>query len=116
MGEDEKRDELMARRVGQLAPGTTVLPRHLRIAGGYCVFAFAVLAGINVYSWRNNELWPKALIISPAVLLIGVWLLVDAKALAAGTRTRQRVIVWACVLLGTGLGVGVLHHLTGRFF
>ena len=109
-------DDLMARRAAKLAPGTAITPRHLRFIGGYFLFAFAVLAGVNVYSWRSGQLWPKALIIAPSVLFIGLWLLVDARALVAGTRRHQRAFVWAFILAGTGTGIAILHALTGRFF
>ena len=111
-----KRDDEIARRVARLGNGKSVEPKHLRIMGAYLLFAAAFLAGINVYSWTERELWPKALVIAPAVLLLAVWLLLDAKALAAGTRQRQRWILWGCIAGGSALGLAILRTLTGRFF
>jgi hypothetical protein len=115
MVETSEKNDLMAQRVGRFMPGKPVLPKHLRLIGGYFLFAFSFLAGVNVYSWQKHELWPNALIIAPSVLLLGVWMLIDATALAAGSRRHQRAILWACIVLGSGVGMTILHELTGSF-
>jgi hypothetical protein len=116
MNRPDERNYEVADRLTRLGNGKSAQPKHLRMMGGYLLFAAAFLAGINVYSWTKNELWPKALVIAPAVFLLGVWLLFDAKALANGTRQHQKAILWACIGIGSTVGFGVLHSLTGRFF
>jgi hypothetical protein len=116
MSPSQDRDYEMADRVARLGNAAAPQPKHLRVMGAYLLFAATFLAGINVYSWSHDELWPKALVIAPAVLLLAVWLLVDAKALAAGTRQHQKPILWACIGGGSAIGVAILHALTGRFF
>jgi hypothetical protein len=116
MNPSHERNYEMADRLARLGNGTTTQPKHLRVMGAYLLFATTFLAGINVYSWSHDELWPKALVIAPAVLLLGVWLLVDAKALASGTRRHQKPILWACIGGGSAIGLAILHALTGRFF
>lgn len=74
-----------------------------------------VLMG-SVIAWRSGTLWPRALILAPSVLLLGLWMVLDASALADSRRRHQRAILWAAIIVGTGVGVSVLHHLTGRFF
>ena len=109
------RDSEIAGRLPRLGMDGTQ-PKHLRIMGGYLLFATAVLAGINMHSWSDGRLWPKALIIAPALLLLGVWLLVDANALTSGTRRHQKPILWACIGIGSVVGLAILHTLTGSFF
>jgi hypothetical protein len=115
MEEKNLKDETMAHRVGTLMPGEQVLPKHVRMAGGYCLFAACFFAGVNAYAWQRRELWPSVLVITPAVLLFGLWLLFDGNALARGTRSQQRIILWACILVGCGLGEAIHYQLTGRF-
>lgn len=105
----------IAERLGRVGAARTE-PKHLRLMGGYCVFAAAVLLGVNAHAWSSGEIWPKALVIAPAVLLLGTWLLVDAVALANGARRHQKAILWACIGVGSLAGFGVLYALTGRLF
>jgi hypothetical protein len=114
---NEHGDDLdMATRVGRLTGGKQVTARHLRFAGGYCIFACGAFAGLNTYAWQSRTLYPPTIVIGPAVLLIGLWLLLDAEALAARSRRRQRGILWAGLGIGCALGSAVMHALTGSFF
>ncbi|AKU96283.1 hypothetical protein AKJ09_02947 [Labilithrix luteola] len=84
--------------------------------GAYLLLAGAVCIGINAHAWTTKELWPKALVVAPAMLLLGSWLLFDARALARGSRQQHKAILCACVGAGSLLGAGIVHALTGRFF
>jgi hypothetical protein len=106
----------MADRVARLGNGKPIRAKHLRIMGGYLLFAATVFAGLNVYAWQHGELWTKPLVIAPAVLLLGLWLVLDARALAAGTRKSQKPILWACIAGGSAVGFAIIYALTGSLF
>ena len=109
------RDHEMAGRARRLGNGAPLGAKHLRVLGGYCLFAGAFLGGVNVVSWSNHELWPKALVLAPSVLLLAFWLLLDAEALAAGKRRHQKAILWSCIAAGSAAGLALLRALTGSF-
>jgi hypothetical protein len=116
MSPSDQSDHELADRLARLGNGNPVGPGQFRMMGGYCLFAAAFLGGVNVYSWTKGELWPKALVLAPSALLLGSWLLFDAKALSAGTRRHQKPILWGCIGIGSALGLAILHTLTGSFF
>jgi len=71
---------------------------------------------VNLYSSsRDGTIWPKTVLIFPTLMLLGFWMLADAKALASARR-RFTPGLWACIGVGSVLGLMVIHTLTGGWF
>jgi hypothetical protein len=91
-------------------------PSHIRGMGIYGLFAAVALVGLNVYSLTNDgRIWPKTVLMIPTLFLLGLWMLVDANALATNRR-RFTPILWACMAVGSAVGLGAIKFLTGHWF
>jgi hypothetical protein len=105
-------------RMSRLTGGdpSKIAPKHVRMMGGYCVFAASAFAGLNIYTvFSDGTLWPKTVLLFPTLLLLGLWMLIDAKALAAEQR-GFRPGLWICIGVGSAFGMAILRTMTGRWF
>lgn len=83
-----------------------IQPKGLRMLGAYLLLASAVCVALDA-----SGLWSTALVIAPALALLGLWLLLDARALAHG----EHRLFWVLVGTSSMLGAGILGALTTRF-